>query len=610
MTDLHGALRHHFGHDAFRPGQEEAVAAAVADRDVLVVMPTGAGKSLCYQLPALMRDDLTLVVSPLVSLMQDQISGLSRGARDGPRLTGMISAQQEAAVNRRTLHRAARGDLRLLFVAPERFASPSFLRQLGEARIGLFVVDEAHCVSQWGHDFRPDYFRLGDAARRLGATAIVASTATATPQVAADVVARLGLRDPARIATGFDRPNLTFAVVPCDSPTDRARRIVHALASSDARPAIVYAGTRQGAEQLAARIAADLGIGCDAYHAGMARGHRSEVQRRFTDGTTEVVVATNAFGMGIDKADVRTVAHDGVPVSLEAYYQEAGRAGRDGHAARALLFATPKDKGLHVFFIQRAEIDDAALDRVAEHLLRAAVDGRVDIPVTELAVGETTDRVRAIIGHLSRAGVFEPSPSTVDRVQGRIVAAYDARAKAACRVSAGEGQRARWAQYRTVWAFAEGRRCRRSAILRHFGDGPRGAPSGPCCDVCDPSVLPGPARPPTGVRRPAAGRRVDGATGGVTTVDGLDVDRAILSVVRRAGPPVDRTTLVEILRGGRSRTILRHAYDGLPEYAAFEHLPADELHARVDALLAQRLLAVTEGDPATLTAPRRAIMPV
>src|SRR5213595_1294362 len=253
MSDLHTALRQWFGFEHFRPGQEEAASAALADRDVLVVMPTGAGKSLCYQLPALMRPDLTVVVSPLVSLMADQVAALERVA---PGRAALVNAQQDAAANREALARARAGEVKLLYVAPERFSSPGFLEGLREAQLGLFVVDEAHCVSQWGHDFRPDYFRLADAARWLGAQAIVASTATATPQVASDIVQRLGLRDPVRVATGFDRPNLTFAVVPSATKEAAHRGIAAALAPEEARPAIVYAGTRAESDRLARRLGA------------------------------------------------------------------------------------------------------------------------------------------------------------------------------------------------------------------------------------------------------------------------------------------------------------------------------------------------------------------
>ena len=355
-TDPHGALHELFGFERFRPGQEDAVGAALADRDVLVVMPTGSGKSLCYQLPALMRTDLTLVVSPLVSLMQDQVEALERVA---PGRVGLVNAQRDAAANRRVVEQAAAGHVRLLYVAPERFSSPGFLERLRGADIGLFVVDEAHCVSQWGHDFRPDYFRLADAARWLGAKSIVASTATATPQVAADIVTRLGLRDPVRVATGFDRPNLSFAVVPCATKEAGHRGIAQVLADPEARPAIVYAGTRNECDKLATRLGRELGVRVETYHAGLARELRAEAQRRFMSGESQVVVATNAFGMGVDKADVRTVCHESVPGSLEAYYQEAGRAGRDGKPARCLLFASSRDKGLHVFFIERSTVDES-----------------------------------------------------------------------------------------------------------------------------------------------------------------------------------------------------------------------------------------------------------
>jgi ATP-dependent DNA helicase RecQ len=571
LTALHST----FGFETFRPGQAEAVDAALAGRDTLVVMPTGAGKSLCYQLPALMRDDLTIVVSPLVSLMQDQVEALERIA---PGRAVLVNAQQDAGANRVALDRALAGEVRLLYVAPERFSSPGFAQALRQARIGLFVVDEAHCVSQWGHDFRPDYFRLADAARWLEARAMIASTATATPQVAADIERRLGLRDAVRVTTGFDRPNLSFTVVPCRGAADKRARLAAALAGDDARPAIVYAGTRAETEDLAEALTAALGLEALAYHAGLGRNDRADAQRRFMAGEVEVVVATNAFGMGVDKADVRTVAHATVPGSVEAYYQEAGRAGRDGRPARALLFAESRDKGLHVFFIQRAEVDDAALSAVAGALLGAAVDGRYDVAVGAAGDSEP-ERVRAIAGHLARAGVVHPAPAPVDRLRGRVMAPFDGRARAACRSSAGDAQRARWRQYRSVWAFVEGTECRRAAILRHFGDRAAGAPTVPCCDVCAPDLVPAaPARAavPGG---PAPG----------------DLDAAIVDVVTGAEPSVGRTRAVEILRGGRSQVVRKNAYDGLPSYGTFSHLRAEEVLARVDELLGEGRLLSTGG---------------
>ncbi len=582
--DPEGALRELFGFPAFRPGQREAVDAAVAGRDVLVVMPTGSGKSLCYQLPALMRADLTLVVSPLVSLMQDQVEALERVA---PGHVGLVNAQKDAAANRRVIERAAAGELRLLYVAPERFASPGFLERIRRARIGLFVVDEAHCVSQWGHDFRPDYFRLADAARWLGARAILASTATATPQVAADIVARLGLHEPVRVATGFDRPNLSFAVVRCANKQAVHRGIAAALGEPGALPGIVYAGTRADCERLAARLQSALGVEAIAYHAGLPRDARAEAQRRFMAGEVPVVVATNAFGMGVDKADVRTVCHESVPSSIEAYYQEAGRAGRDGRPARCLLYATGKDKGLHVFFIERSTVGAEALNAVARRIVAAAHDGRYDLPTQGL--GDDEEVLRAIVGHLAQAGVVQPTPSAPDRIAGRLVGVWDGRAQALCRTSAKEGTRVRWRQYRAVWAWVEGEKCRREGILRHFGDRSAPAPGGPCCDVCDPGLAPVPPPPPRRTTTPRPAQLAHRPAGGG------ELDEAILDVVASAQPEVGRTRAVEILRGGRSKVVQKYSYDGLPHYGAWSHLTSAAVLARVDALIAAGTLRSTGG---------------
>jgi ATP-dependent DNA helicase RecQ len=586
--DAREPLRRLFGFEAFRPGQAEAVQAALSDRDALVVMPTGSGKSLCYQLPGLMRRDLTLVVSPLVSLMQDQVSALERIA---PGQVALVNAQRGVAANAAALERARAGELRLLYVAPERFASPAFVAAIAGVSVGLFVVDEAHCVSQWGHDFRPDYFTLADAAVGVGARATMALTATATPRVADDIVRRLRLREPVRVTTGFDRPNLSFAVVPCRGAHDKERRLTAALSEPDALPAIVYAGTRGASEETARSLAAGLGETVLAYHAGMDRGSRARTQERFMSGEVRVIVATNAFGMGIDKSNVRTVCHASVPGSLEAYYQEAGRAGRDGARARCLLFAEQRDKGLHVFFIQRAKVSPEALERVGERLNWAGLDGRYDVALSELA-GLMSDRgrrsdtdadaVRAAIGHLARAGVLAPTPAPPDRAAGRITGGWDRRAAALCLSSAREAERVRWAQYRAMWAYVEGARCRRRTLLEHFGDHSTAVSEVACCDVCAPALVPAlPASVP-------AARALGGSAAG-------DLDSAIVDVVVSAQPPVGRTRAVEILRGGRSKVVAQYSYDDLTGYGAFAHLRSADVLGRVDELLHEGTLRSTGG---------------
>jgi ATP-dependent DNA helicase RecQ len=586
--DLSAALSEYFGFSAFRPGQREACDAALAGRDVLVVMPTGSGKSLCYQLPALIRDDLTIVVSPLVALMQDQVEALqARGLGDR---VALVNAQRDASDNAEVLRRAAAGDLRLLYVAPERFASPGFLEAMRGARIGLFVVDEAHCVSQWGHDFRPDYFRLADAARYLGAGSIVASTATATPRVALDIARRLGLREPVKVATGFDRPNISFSVAR-PSAHEKSRLIAETLAPPDALPAIVYAGTRAGAEEIADRLTEALGEEAAAYHAGLARELRANVQRRFLADDVRVIVATNAFGMGVDKPNVRTVIHASVPSSLEAYYQEAGRGGRDGRPARALLLAENRDKALHVHFIKREEVDERLPVQLYEQLRSAAdQDGRYGVAAGDLSrsVG-TPDRLRAVLGHLTRAGAISPSPASPDRVAGRIVAPFEHRVAMACRTSVEEGARARWRQYREIWAYVESDRCRRGAILRHFGDhgGPGDRQGEPCCDACDGGLVPELPTVPIG------------------EVAGLD--EAIISVARLATPAVGRTTCAAIVHGGRGKKIERNSYDGLPGYGTSPHMRREDILTRVDELIADGRIAVSTGIRPVLSVPEPAV---
>jgi ATP-dependent DNA helicase RecQ len=354
--DVMAPLRTHFGHREFRQGQEEIVAAVLGGRDVLAVMPTGSGKSLGYQLPAVMLPGTTLVVSPLISLMKDQVDELNRRGIGSASLHSMLSAD-----NRREVLSAARaGALRLLYVAPERFASDQFLRLLGELDVARFVVDEAHCVSAWGHDFRPDYRRLRAAAalcrtidRASKRPPIAAFTATATPEVRADIVALLGLEEPQVLVAGFDRPNIYLRVERAESDDDK-NGLLPGLVRG--RRALVYAATRKTAES-AAKLLQGSGVQAAVYHAGLEDGERMRVQDRFAAGSLPVVCATNAFGMGIDRPDVDAVVHYAIPGSVEAYYQEIGRAGRDGRAATATLLWDRGDVVIRRFLIDSPRRD-------------------------------------------------------------------------------------------------------------------------------------------------------------------------------------------------------------------------------------------------------------
>ena len=335
-----------------------------------------------------------------------------------------------------------------------------------------------------------------------------------------------------------------------------------------------------------------------SYHAGLPRDVRAEAQRRFMEGSAPVVVATNAFGMGVDKADVRTVCHESVPSSIEAYYQEAGRAGRDGAPARCLLFATGRDKGLHVFFIERSAVGEDLLKAVARKLVRSAEGEppRYNLHLNDLTSEGEEDAVRAVVGYLARAGVIQPAPSAPDRVVGRVIGSWDRASLAVCKAATQEGTRVRWRQYRSVWAWVEGAECRRRGILRHFGDRTEPVPVGACCDVCDPGLVPAVPAPPErqSALAPAA-----------------DLNSAILDVVSRAVPGVGRTRLVEILRGRRSKGIEKHSYDGLPNYGAYRELRAGEVLAAIDALLAAGTLRATDGRfPKLERTPARAVDPV
>ncbi len=337
MPTAHEVLAERFGFASFRPGQEQVVDSLLAGRSALAVFPTGAGKSLCYQLPALLLDGVTVVVSPLIALMKDQIDFLTRQGVDAARLDSSLDALEVRSVS----ERLRSGRLKLLYVAPERFNNERFLAQLGETKIALFAVDEAHCISEWGHNFRPDYLKLAARARELGAERVLALTATATPAVVADIRDGFGIEERDSVVTGFYRPNLTLLTTPARS-SERDQLLIDRLRERPSGSTIVYVTLQRTAERVAALLAA-AGQPARAYHAGMNADDRVAVQNWWTASDTNIVVATIAFGMGIDKADVRYVYHLNLPKGLESYSQEIGRAGRDGEPSICELFASAED---------------------------------------------------------------------------------------------------------------------------------------------------------------------------------------------------------------------------------------------------------------------------
>lgn len=373
------ALREHWGYPGFRPGQEAAIEAVLSGRDTLTVMPTGGGKSLCYQVPALLLPGVTLVVSPLISLMKDQVGALRRAGVPAAAVNSTLPYAEQAE----NLEAAERGTVKLLYIAPERFESESFQARLGRLRVSLMAVDEAHCVSEWGHDFRPSYLRLGDARRAVGNPPLAALTATATPEVRKDIVQQLGLRDPATRVSGFDRRNLTLRVLAARNDSEKDRLLLKLLREANG-PAIVYAATRKNVDALTSLLNGAR-LPAVGYHAGLGDGERRSVQEAFMGGQVPTVVATNAFGMGIDKPDVRLVVHYNMPGQLEAYYQEAGRAGRDGEESACVLLHAYADRFTHVFFAEQAYPPGEGIRELMGALRRAAdASGRVARPLAEL----------------------------------------------------------------------------------------------------------------------------------------------------------------------------------------------------------------------------------
>jgi ATP-dependent DNA helicase RecQ len=534
LARLDDALHATFGLDRFRPGQEEAARAVLAGRDVVAVMPTGAGKSLCFQLPATLLDGVTVVVSPLIALMKDQVDGLRARGVAAAAIHSGLGPGERADAERELLA----GRLKLLYVAPERLASPVFRQTVAEAKVARLVVDEAHCISQWGHDFRPDYRRLAGFKRELGVPAS-AFTATATPQVRADIAEQLDLATPLELVTGFERPNLTLAVEHCRTRADKERAL-DKLIREIGTPGLVYCSTRKNVEQWAEHLES-IGLRAGRYHAGLDDEERHRVQDDFIAGRLDVIAASNAFGMGIDKRDIRFVAHADLPGSLEAYYQEAGRAGRDGLPSRCTLLFSPVDVRTQEFFLAGANPSPAVFrsawrllgqglsdEEIEEHAGRDSMERRAACTAARLLR-------RAAESH--RVGLGEGAPP-VD-----------------LRAIAGKAERDR-ARLDTMVSYAFGRGCRTRFIYDYFAGASQGGVA-PKCGVCDVCL---------GWNQ-GSGRELTDAE--------YERVRIALSGVARLSGRFGVERIAQVLVGSRSKEVLDRRLDRIPTYGRLQSMSLD-----------------------------------
>ncbi|MFQ5668439.1 MAG: RecQ family ATP-dependent DNA helicase [Candidatus Binatia bacterium] len=558
-VDLDRFLEEQFGHTAFRPGQREVVQAVLAGRDALALMPTGGGKSLCYQLPASILEGVTLVVSPLIALMKDQVDSLV--ARGFP--ATYINSSLTPAERARRQEGCRAGRFRLVYIAPERLRSVAFREVLAATRVVRLAVDEAHCISQWGHDFRPDYMRLGELREAIGSPPTLALTATATTRVRRDIVRQLGLVEPGIFLAGFERPNLFFSV---RRPRSVAQKLeaCEAAVSQLGGPGIIYAATRKNVERIAGHLSRPDRPAA-AYHGGLPDDARAETQDAFMRGEVAVMVATNAFGMGVDKANIRFVLHYDIPGGMEAYYQEAGRAGRDGKPAQCCLLYNYADVRIQEFFLKGAnpslELIEQVYARAGQGASLAGVDSN------EMAVATAA-------GILERRGLLERGPGGIWSLRGSPVAAGALPLDREVLAEKAAHDRERLA---AIVRYAETRTCRRKLLLEYFTD--RSARQS--CDGCDNCL--------GWHRRPARS----------LTAEEVRVVRIALSAVARLDDRFGKSRIAQVLVGSAAEPVRRFGLERLPTYGKLRGMPArgvgDLLENLADAGLLQRRVLHSTG---------------
>lgn len=583
----HAALQRYFGFSGFLDGQEEVISEIVSGRDGLVVMPTGGGKSLCFQVPALCFHGVTLVISPLIALMKDQVDALvARGIE-----AAVINSTLSWAEQKERLDGMRQGRYKLVYVAPERFRAESFLSALKDIEISLFAVDEAHCLSQWGHDFRPDYLRLGRALEKIGRPQCVALTATATPMVREDIMQVLGLRGPFERVSGFARPNLSLAITSVDKAAQKDERMKAVIAAH--KTGIVYCATRRKVEAVSETLAS-WGVKCVAYHGGMSDQEREQAQNVFIARQADVAVATNAFGMGIDRPDVRFVIHYEVPGSVEAYYQEAGRAGRDGESSVCELLFNYADTRTQEFFIEGANPTAAVIRSIYQYLLNEAdKDFEIHRTLEEIADGADVKNAMSVgsaLTVLARAGYIERFDVPKRRMRGTRLLKPDTLTRQLTLDEAAieEKDRRDREKLKAMVEMCYSRVCRQKWILEYFGE--HGAGVCGSCDVC----------------------REDGAGDmrAPTAEEDLIVKKALSGVARMSRRARDggwearfgRGRIVQMLAGSKSQEIVSAGLDKLSTYGLLKDKGAGYLNGLMRSLSDAGLVCtVTAGEYPLMT---------